>query len=420
VKTLSRLLAGTLVAATLASATSAAEGPVVSEGAHYRLVSTGTQAEADEWVRMLEAAWPQYAEFFGKAPPAAKDAKLAVAFFETIGDMQAAIRKAGGAPPKDAGGYYDPGSKTAFAWRQPSAWYTRTLLLHECAHQFHLLSRVAARTDLPAWYVEGVAEHVSHHTWDGERLRLGVVPLLSLEKRAGVALDAAKSSKLDLEALFDNRGEADRSQCMHVVRYLCQAEGGKLRPKFDEVAAKLDRGAKLDAKSCASAFGPTKKLAASIASWLPTVQEPWECVTIEWDARAADALRGHSASVVSLCRRRAATRSVSARMRVHAAGARKGGVLLRFGGSDDFDVGIVTGAGRFYVDRRKSGSWTRLVEGAAPAPEEGAWRVGAVRDGGSVAFVVAGETVASIEAPPGSMGLALDASTVDFTEIAAE
>jgi hypothetical protein len=410
-----------LLAFAAMQATSRADGTVASESAHYRLVSTGTQAEADEWTRMLEAAWPQYAEFFGKSPTLAKDAKLSVEFFETLADMQTAIRKAGGAPPSDAGGYYDFGSKTAFAWRQPSQWYTRTLLLHECAHQFHYLSRVAPKVSLGNWYSEGVAEHVSPHTWDGERLRLGVVPMLSLENRAGRALEAANASTFDVDALFDGKGEADRPQCMHVVRYLCRAEGGKLRPKFDEIAAKLDRGVKLDAKGCAAAFGPSKKLVASIAAWLPSVQEPWECITIEWDARAADALRGFSADVVGLCRRRAETRRLTARMRPLGVGVWKGGVLLRYGAKDDYDIGMIWSGSRAVVDRRRNGAWERLSDVAAPAAaEDGAWRVEAVRDGASVSFVVNGESVATIEAPPGSMGLAIDASTIDFTAIAAE
>ena len=43
-----------------------------------------------------------------------------------------------------------------------------------------------------------------------------------------------------------------------------------------------------------------------------------------------------------------------------------------------------------------------------------------MRDGGSVKFVVNGETAGEAEAPPGAMGLAIEACTADFTEIAAK
>jgi len=417
-----RILASVAIALVASSsATPAADAPVTAEGAHYRLVSSGPQSEADDWLKMLEAAWPQYVEFFGKAPPLAKDAKLAVAFFETLADMQAAIRAAGGSPPSGAGGYFDPISKTAYAWRQPSSWYTRTLVLHECAHQFHLLGRAAPKASMPAWYVEGLAEHVSGHTWDGERLRLRVVPMLSLENRAGEALAATTNGKFDLDAIFDAKSDdAERPEFMHVVRYLCDADGGKLRPKFDEIATKLDRGAKCDAKACASAFGPAKKLLASIRAWLPSVQEPWESLTVEWDARGAAALRAYSPSVVSLCRRRAETTRVAARVRpIAAAGEWRAGVLLRYAGPDDFDVGMIRGGKKCRVDRRKNGAWETMEEVDAPGEVDG-WRVEAVRTGGRVAFLVNGASVADLDEPPGSMGLAADASTIDFTEIEAK
>jgi hypothetical protein len=107
-------------------------------------------------------------------------------------------------------------------------------------------------------------------------------------------------------------------------------------------------------------------------------------------------------------------------MRPVGTGAWKGGVLLRYGGPDDYDIAMIAGGSRVYVDRRKGGAWKRLVDVASPAAQDGAWRVEGVRDGGAVNFVVNGTIVATIEAPPGSMGLAIDASTVDFTEIAAE
>jgi hypothetical protein len=410
-----------LLAFVAMQATSRAEGTVASESEHYRLVSTGTQAEADEWTRVLEAAWPQYAEFFGKTPTLAKDEKLSVAFFESGAAMDSAIKSAGGSPPGGEGGYYDPVSKSAYLFRQPSKWYTRALLIHECGHQFHFRVKGAAALAAPFWYVEGIAEHLARHTWDGEHLRIGAAPMLSLENYAGEALKSLKPGAFDLEKVLDGKAPCGRPEAMHLVRYLCCAEGGKLRPKFDEIAVKLDRGAKADSKACAAAFGPSKKLVAKIAEWLPSVQEPWEYLTNEWDNRGADALRGFSPSVVGLCRRRAETKHVTARMRPFGAGAWKGGLLLRYGGPDDYDIGMLWSGSRVHVDRRKNGAWETLVDVAAPAvAEDGSWRVEGVRDGGAVGFVVNGTTVGTIEAPAGSMGLAIDASSVDFTEIAAE
>jgi hypothetical protein len=415
-----RSAAALVVLASLAAGSSAGEGTVTAESAHYRLVSTGPQAEADEWARMLEAAWPQYAAFFGKSPPLAKDEKLGVAFFETNDEMQAAIKRAGGTPPSDAGGYYDPVSKTAYAWRQPSVWYTRTLLLHECTHQFHRLARVAPKISPPAWYGEGVAEHVSHHTWDGEHLRLGVVPMLSLEDRPSKALDVLQRNAFALDDALDGKPGAGRPEVMHLVRWLCQGEGGKLRPKFDEIAAKLDRGAKPDVGAFVQAVGPTKKVLASLAAWLPSVQQPWECLYVEWDARGEAALRGSSDSLVALCRRRAPTKHVSAKMKALGTGAWRGGVLLGWTARDDYAIGMVAGGRSARIDVRKDGAWKSGADADVPPSDDGTWTVESVRDGDSVSFVVNGKTVGSVVYASPSMGLAVDASTVDFTDITAQ
>src|SRR2546425_12237498 len=103
------------------SARVAAEDAAVVESAHWRLTAAAPRLETEEWSRMLEAAWPQYAEFFGKAPTLAKDERLAAAFFEDRTSMETAIRAAGGAAPgAGEGGYYDPVSKCAYLFRQPS------------------------------------------------------------------------------------------------------------------------------------------------------------------------------------------------------------------------------------------------------------------------------------------------------------
>lgn len=414
-----RSLAPYLLAAfVLTAPVEGGERTSVADGVRYHLVSTGPKAEADDWVRMLDAAWPQYAAFFGKSPPLAAGARLNVVFSETIDEMRAEIRRAGGAPPDDAGGYYDPVSKTAFAWRQPSAWYTRTLVLHECAHQFHRLARVPGNVSPPAWYGEGVVEHLSHHTWDGEKLRLGVVPMLSLEDRPGKALDAVKGGAFHLDDVLDGKAPAERPECMHLVRWLCTAEGGKLRPKFDDLAVRMDRGAKVDASDFAKAVGPWKRRLPEFLDWLKGVQQPWEPLFVDWDARGEAALRG-TAPVVGLCRRRADTRRVAVRVKPAVAGSWRGGILLRWAGPDDYDIGVIDNGRRAQVDRRRAGAWQRLAEVDVPRPSDGVWRLEAERSGESVVFSVFGEKVAEVESTSSSMGLAVDAGSVDFTEIEA-
>ena len=108
-------------------------------------------------------------------------------------------------------------------------------------------------------------------------------------------------------------------------------------------------------------------------TWVASVQQPWENVFVEWDARGETAVRGSSPSVPALCRRRAETRSVAARVRPVGDGPWKAGVLLRFGGPSDYDVGLVTSGGRAQITRMAGGAIQVLADVAAPAANDGAW-----------------------------------------------
>ena len=74
---------------------------------------------------------------------------------------------AAGVQPPAAGGYYHPSGRTAYAWRQPTIYFTRCLILHEATHQFHYLARTSNSVSLAFWYAEGLAEFLSRHYWDG-------------------------------------------------------------------------------------------------------------------------------------------------------------------------------------------------------------------------------------------------------------
>ena len=47
------------------------------------------------------------------------------------------------------------------------------------------------------WYIEGVAEHLGWHTWDGEELVLGVIPPVSLKDYPRLALEEVTAEGFD-------------------------------------------------------------------------------------------------------------------------------------------------------------------------------------------------------------------------------
>lgn len=58
-------------------------------------------------------------------------------------------------------------------YEQPTAYYRRHLLLHEGTHGF---MNTILKSCGPPWYMEGMAELLGTHRWEGGRLTLGTIP----------------------------------------------------------------------------------------------------------------------------------------------------------------------------------------------------------------------------------------------------
>jgi len=192
----------------LAAPAAAAPEPIRVETEHYALLAETDRAEAEELGRVLEAAWPQLEAFFGAAPDLDGDERLPVRFFATKESFAAGLRADGIAPPA-SGGYYHPPNRTAWLWRQPTIYNTRCLLLHEVTHQFHFLARTGNRSLPQNWYVEGLAEHLGRHEWDGETPWHELV-FLRPEPVVEVVVDPETKLTLDAD-LTNNRWREDRS-----------------------------------------------------------------------------------------------------------------------------------------------------------------------------------------------------------------
>lgn len=390
--------------------------PAGARTAHYEIASDGPRAEAEEWGLVLEAAWPQFRAFFGGEPALRDGARLSLIVTQDAGAWTEAIRSAGGSPPgptSGAGGYYDPVSRGAYLFRQPTVWYTRTLLLHEAAHQFHYLAATSNRAPPAVWYVEGVAEHLSHHTWDGTRLRLGVVPLLSLEDRPAKALEAVAAPTFALAPLVSGES-SPRPESMHLVRFLLEGEQGQYRKRFRSLAEKLDHGGSAKALF-ARTFGAEEPLLEAWRRWLPEAQQPWVPIHVEWEARGERALRGRS-GVVSVCRVRGPTQRVATTWSA-PDGPWRAGALLHFTSMEDWSVGLVDGS-TVRVHRRTKTGWEFLPAALPPPPAAGRpWSLVAERAGSRVTLTVNGARVGAWDLPGDALGLALDACQIDFRDL---
>ncbi len=151
---------------------------VVATTVHYRLEAEADAARASEWARLLEASYAQQITIFdGALTPASLPLRVKV--FRDAASFRAGLSADGIGAVGEAGGYYEPSNETAYLAVQPTRYYTQVLLVHEAVHQIHDLTRAAP--SLPFWYIEGIAEALSRHDWDGRCARLATRPLLSQE-----------------------------------------------------------------------------------------------------------------------------------------------------------------------------------------------------------------------------------------------
>lgn len=120
------------------------------------IVAAVDERDVNEFKALIEAAWPQFEEFFGRC---VLEVPVELRCFD---ELAADVRRDGGVTPTaDAGGYTVRLNSrvVSYAIKQPSRWYTRALIIHELAHQFyfHAFNQGGA-SDLPFWFCEGIVE----------------------------------------------------------------------------------------------------------------------------------------------------------------------------------------------------------------------------------------------------------------------
>lgn len=417
------LLVGLLGHSELLPGAGAAEEIVVVRSAHYELHHAGAQSEAEEYAAVLEAAWPQYEAFFGAAPKLSKDERLRVHFARDRAGFERAIRADGTRPPSGAGGYYWPGSRAAYLYKQPTRYYTRALLIHECAHQFHYLARTGNRNPKASWYTEGVAEHLCWHEWDGEQLTLGLRPVISLKDYPKAAAKEIDAQDFDLLAAVSSPHGTSRPVGWALLHFMATQDKHVSPARFRRFRSAMDKGAE-PARAFERHIGDAKKLLPVVRAWLQARAQPWDHVFNEWEAQATGQFRG-TASVVSLCAHRQPAQAIEAQLRIPQEGRYKGGLVLHFTSSKDYTVALVNWRGGVEVNRRVDGRWRRLGWQRIPPPTPGGLlELRAVCVPGGVTLEIGGVPVVPFRkskphfAVPGArLGLCLERCTLVFEQV---
>jgi hypothetical protein len=273
----------------LAAAADPPRAPDTAAAAHYDVRvehgSSQPSPRAADLAASLEALHAELSQRFGKAP----DQRLRV---QVLPDAQAwadRLRADRCHVFPGKGGYYCPHSRTAYLWAQPSLHYTRQLALHEAAHQFHFLTALDNHRKPPLWYLEGWAEYQGMHTWDGQKLRVGVVPPISLEDYPAKALAQWRADPGFIAFVRDIK-PAPQELSWALVHYLLATRPEPTLKLFD----RLDRGEPAQAAWDAQFAAARIDWDAAFASHLAAHQQPWQITWVHWRPLDARTLWGQS------------------------------------------------------------------------------------------------------------------------------
>lgn len=383
---------------------------------HYQLNAATNQQSAEEMARLLEASYGAFADYFAAEPPLAPSEQMEVRFYADYDAWVAGLMADGVTPPSGAAGYYDGSGGVAYLYDQPTRYYTHELLVHEAAHQYHHMARSGV-TAQPAWYVEGIAEYLQRHDWDGACTRLGVIPLLTQEDDPAQALSDINGQGIDLTGIVSGSVVTTRPIMWSLAHYLENGDGGMWRAGFKELRDAMDSGTSDVLGTFTSTIAPPSALEPTLTTWLASGQEPMSIVFLEWTHVGPTEVIGDSAffSVATL---KDTTSRFEARFEIPANQPWAAGVLLGFDTANDFTGLVVDSIGRLSTFEMVGGSATWFDRGAAPAASGNGYQLSVEYPSANMAEVtINGQTASYPTALPARTGLAVNGSRVSFDSI---
>lgn len=387
--------------AVLAAVLLAAAGPEDHTTEHYDLhVET---LDPKDVGAMLEELHAQLAKHFGRAPKG----RLRLEVYSTRERWQEAMKR-DGVGTVDAGGYYDPGTKKAYLFVQPSDYFSRQLILHEATHQFHYLAATNNGSPGTFWYTEGLAEYFGMHNWDGKALKTGVVPAITLEDYPAKALAQFDETKRDLEGILSGKVAVDRPVGWALVHWLLNAEPNRWRAVFGLLDQAHD-----PLKAWTRILGEvTPKHVESFRSWLEKHQQPWRVVWTAWQERG-ETIEGRS-EVNGL----AVLKQRPARLSVRFGRPAKGmaGLVFGFRSADEFHLFQITEDGQARIVRRANKKWEIVSRHDLPAAKDGIVLTAAPTEKGTT-LDANGRRLAELPVA-GDVGLNVDSARVEFKVVA--
>jgi hypothetical protein len=240
---------------------------------HYQLaVEAEVADDAEDYGKLIEALHGKLTRFFGRAP----DQPLRVEIYADKLSYEFALHAAN-EPIEGGSGLYSPAQKTVWLHVQPSRQYTQHLLLHECTHQFQCLAVTDNEPCSAEWFTEAIADYFGMHSWDGETLRVGIVPAVSLEDFPAQAKKEWNSLDWDLAAVASDELAVSRPGGWALCHFLIHYDFDR----FEQFAARLNRKQN-PAIAFNDVYGEQPRLGPQFVSWVAKHQQPLTPVWVNW------------------------------------------------------------------------------------------------------------------------------------------
>ncbi len=272
----------------LAAAPPAAAQDETRSSAHYTWNIHGNCPEAPELMKVAEAAWGQFAAYFGARP----GGKLEIEYFEKSSDY-ASILTGKGADVEGAGGVPSQGrywyeNKRVYQPRMQRPWETRQWLIVNLAQQFMALGVVGKGKNVPSWYSAGITMRFALHRWDGKTLVTGVDDDPCAWGRSIAQLaDGAREGKWDPMDAVSSDSKV-YVECWAAVQFLLSGADKGAMARFKALERKMWDG--MESREAATALlgADPKKIRKASRDWIVALPRPWNPLADIWERTSED------------------------------------------------------------------------------------------------------------------------------------
>jgi len=361
----------------------------------------GSSRELEETAALMEAAFDGFARVLGSKPRVERGSKPIVRFFPDKRAWRAGLDLEQEVPPPRVDYvHFSQERRTVYVYGDPQTHWGRKWLLYGLFQEFHWTLKAKNRYLDREWYITGLADALSTHTWDGKNLKLGAHLVLPENNRGHAALQRGALARIeDGDITLEDLGDWDVRWAL--TGFLVFGKEGRYAEKFERLALG-SRGSMTAGVDLLPMMGDPARITAEVVGWIRTQARTLEPSAGDWD-EDGPALRGRAGKgeyAFAVAEPETGTMTC----RVSPDGKTRAGLLLDWIDPDHFLIATI--AGRTLSVESYDGGDSILEGSFAVKPDrDGRYELGVEREGRVVRLILGGRR--SIELPVESRRLGL-------------